>query len=216
MPEPKNTAERNTDIQKAKEKVILDVPITSQLPELKNGCEVTSLTMLLQYAGVNIGKMTLANQLKKDAHPIIENRSGDIKRWGNPNEGFVGDITGKQKGYAVHVKPLQALMEQYLPGRSLNLTEKPFAMLQEQIVKGKPAVVWTTAHFSPPKRWEFWKHGEEQIKGTMELHAVVLVGYDADHVYLNDPLSGKKAKMVNKASFIASWTALGKQALSYR
>ncbi len=26
---------------------------------------------------------------------------------GNPKEGFVGDITRKDKGYAVHVQPLQ-------------------------------------------------------------------------------------------------------------
>lgn len=45
---------------------------------------------------------------------------------GDPKEGFVGDITGKTKGYAVYVQPLQELMERYLPNRTVNLTGKAF------------------------------------------------------------------------------------------
>ena len=38
----------------------LDVPIISQYPELPTGCEITSLTILLNYLGYNIDKTTLA------------------------------------------------------------------------------------------------------------------------------------------------------------
>jgi uncharacterized protein YvpB len=44
----------------------------------------------------------------------------------------------------------------------------------------------------------------------------LLVGFDSAFVYVNDPLTGQKAKPVDKRSFIASWNALGSQALSYR
>jgi uncharacterized protein YvpB len=47
------------------------------------------------------------------------------------------------------------------------------------------------------------------------LHAVVLVGFDNDHVYVNDPLTGKKSHKTEKNSFIESWVTLGQQALSY-
>jgi uncharacterized protein YvpB len=88
---------------KKQEKLILDVPLIAQNPELKYGCEVTSLAMVLQYAGIKVNKTELANSIKKDNDPLIIGKGGNIEHWGDPNDGFVGDITGKKKGYAVYV-----------------------------------------------------------------------------------------------------------------
>jgi uncharacterized protein YvpB len=199
------------------QKVILDAPIISQGPELKNGCEVTSLAMLLQYAGLHVGKMELSEKVPKDSDKLNHSGSGDdVTHWGNPDHGFVGDITGKSRGYAVYNKPLERLMQQYMPGRTENLTGRSFSDLQKKIRDGRPVVVWTTVHFSPPRSWDTWQHNGEQILATREEHAVLLVGFDSAFVYVNDPLTGQKAKPVDKRSFIASWNALGSQALSYR
>lgn len=65
---------------------IVDVPHIQQMPELPRGCEVTSLAMLLQYAGVSVDKMTLASEIT-----TIPFRDSNGLR-GNPNDGFVGDI----------------------------------------------------------------------------------------------------------------------------
>jgi len=197
------------------DKVLLDVAIIAQNPELKYGCEVTSLTMLLNHAGVHVDKMKLAEELPKDMDPQVKTKTGNITHWGNPENGFVGDITGKKSGYAVFDKPLEKLMRRYLPDRTVNLTGEPFADLLEQLRTGRPVVVWTTGDYKLPDRWEAWKHGNEIIKTPLDLHAVVLVGFDRNHVYVNDPLSGKKAHQVDMQTFKASWDALGKQALSY-
>jgi uncharacterized protein YvpB len=209
---PAGNAEKT---QAMKQKVILDVPLVRQNPELKYGCEVTSLSMVLQYAGVKVDKIKLANQLDKDMDPVIKDKNGNILKWGNPDDGFVGDITGKHMGYAVFDKPMERLMTKYLPNRTINLTNKPFDQILAQVNKGKPVLVWTTGDYRLPDRWESWKHGNQTIKTPLDLHAVVLVGYDKDYVYLNDPLSGRKNVQVKKTTFIQSWEALKKRALSY-
>jgi uncharacterized protein YvpB len=96
---------------------IVDVPHIQQMPELPRGCEVTSLAMLLQYAGVSVDKMTLANEIT-----TIPFRDSNGLR-GNPNVGFVGDIYSfDNPGFGVYHAPIAALAETYLPGRIIDLT----------------------------------------------------------------------------------------------
>jgi len=209
----KNEVEKKDLPQKVTKK-ILDVPMVNQNPELKYGCEVTSLAMVLQYAGIKIDKMTLANQLQKDNDKLVR-RSGDIIKWGDPNIGFVGDMTGNGAGYAVFDKPLEKLMRNYLGDRVINLTGKDFSQLLKQIDNNKPVIVWTTGDHKLPDRWESWLHEGHKIKTPLDLHVVVLVGYDEGSVYINDPLSGDKTEKVNIQTFIGSWDALKKRALSY-
>jgi uncharacterized protein YvpB len=205
----------NTDVKEKKRAVMLDVPLIIQNPELKYGCEVTSLTMVLQYAGVELGKMDLYNSVKKENDPLIRYKN-DIVKWGNPAEGFVGDMTGKRAGYAVFDKPIEELANKFLPGRAVNLTGQDFESVLNHASKGFPVVVWTTGDYRLPDRWESWTHGSQTIKTPLDLHAVVLVGYDDNYVYLNDPLSGKKQVKVSKERFISSWKALQSRAVSYQ
>ncbi|NLY78771.1 MAG: hypothetical protein GX072_02350, partial [Lysinibacillus sp.] len=43
----------------------LQVPVVLQNPELPNGCEITSLTAILNYYGINVDKMTLSDRMPK-------------------------------------------------------------------------------------------------------------------------------------------------------
>jgi uncharacterized protein YvpB len=107
-------------------------------------------------------------------------------------------------------------VNQKLPGRAINLTNQPFERVLEHVSAGYPVVVWTTGDYRLPDRWESWNHGQQVIKTPLDLHAVVLVGYDVNYVYLNDPLSGKKQVRVGKNQFIESWKALQSRAISYK
>lgn len=198
-----------------KAKTLIDVPLIKQNPELKYGCEVTSLAMVLNYAGVNVNKMSLYKKVKKDPDPLIRS-NGNIIKWGNPAIGFVGDMTGKSAGYAVFDQPIFDLVNQFLPGRAVNLTNKSFEEVLDHVSKGYPVVVWTTGDYRLPDRWESWTHGNQIIKTPLDLHAVVLVGYDNNGVYINDPLSGQKQLRVGKDRFLSSWKALKCRAVSYQ
>jgi uncharacterized protein YvpB len=214
VPNPIQNQEKQRQQQKSK--ALMNVPLIKQNPELKYGCEVTSLAMMLKYAGADTDKMKLFNEIKKDNDPLKRSANGDILSWGNPAEGFVGDMTGKQAGYAVFDKPMIDLINRYLPGRAVNLTGKDFSEVLEHVSSGYPAVVWTTGDYRLPDRWESWTHGNEVIKTPLDLHAVVLVGFNETTVYLNDPLSGQKQVPVNKTHFIETWKAMQSRAVSYR
>ncbi|MYL35179.1 peptidase C39 [Pontibacillus yanchengensis] len=200
---------------KLKNKAMLEVPLIKQNPELKYGCEVTSLTMVLHHAGVDVDKMELAKKMPKDDDQVKKTKQGDILEWGDPNEGFVGDVTGEKPGYAMFDEPMVKLMKEYLPNKTINLTGSDFDQVLKQVSNGKPVIVWTTGDYKLPDRWESWRHHGEKITTPLDLHAVVLVGYDQESVYINDPLSGKKAAKVDKGIFLESWKALKRRAVSY-
>lgn len=190
-----------------------DAPLVMQYPELPRGCEVTSLTMMLQYAGIEVDKLTLADQLPRDSTPIQYDAHG-ISYWGHPNRGFVGDITLDSPGFGIYHDPLIALSAEYIP-ESIDLTGESFKRLELQISKGIPVVAWTTVGYDEPRQWVEWDTPDGLIRTTHEEHAVLLTGYDEEFVYFNDPLKNNKNIQINKEQFIHSWEVMGKQAISY-
>jgi len=200
-----------------KSQVILDAPIIKQNPELRCGCEVTSLAMMLEYAGVKVDKMQLAGEIKKDRDALM--KEGDkIVEWGNPEEGFVGDITGKTPGFGVYNKPIYQLANQYLPGRAVDLTGQPFSALLDSLNQGRPVVVWLTTDLDPPHSFKSWKDGSdgEKVRVTFQEHAVLLTGYDEKYCYINNPLNGQKNEKLPIEEFKKIWTDMGSMAVSYK
>ncbi|TNJ67148.1 hypothetical protein FE784_06280 [Paenibacillus hemerocallicola] len=193
---------------------MIDAPAVKQLPELPPGCEIVSLTMLLNFYGVNKSKMELVDEMVKDPTPA-KWQKGAIVYWGNPYSGYVGDVTGKSRGFGIYHTGLFPTLQANVP-TAVDLTGSEFDAIERQIADGKPVIVWTTIDFAIPKKWVTWDTPIGPIETTFMEHAVLLVGYDEQHVYVNDPLSGKKAHKLNKEQFLATWDAMGKQALSYR
>ncbi len=194
--------------------VMLDAPIVRQLPELPSGCEITSLTMLLNYKGIAVTKLEMAAQMKRDTTPLRYNKDGSVGYWGNPNTGFVGDPTGKSRGFGIYHTALFPQLKSHIP-TAVDLTRKPFSKLEEQLRNGIPSVVWTTIDYKLPSKWVVWDTPLGPIQTTFMEHAVLLVGYDEQFVYVNDPLSGESKKQIDKQQFKKVWDAMGRQAISY-
>lgn len=194
----------------------LSAPLVKQLPELARGCEVTSLAMLLQHAGVGANKLVLAEEIKKD--PVKFVKKNGKKYFGNPNIGFVGDMYSyKKPGFGVYNGPIEELANQYLPDRVANLSGGSFDEVLNYLAAGHPVWVITTSTFDhvPSKYWEAWYTEQGAILITKKMHSVLLTGYDENYVYFNDPLDGKKDKKIQKVKFIKGWEQFGNQAISY-
>lgn len=196
--------------------MILEVPLILQNPELPRGCEVTSLAMLLQYAGVSVDKMTLAREIKKDPAPY-QVKKGKVY-FGNPYNGFVGNMyTLREPGYGVYHGPVRELLEKYLPGRTIDLTGCTFEEILLFISEGVPVWVVANATFAPlaPSEFQTWHTPQGPVEITYREHAVLLTGYDAECVYFNDPRFNVVNKRASRPKFAAAWEQMGRQAVTY-
>lgn len=207
---PQTVQEKSTALQQ--DTVLLqNVPFIQQMPELARGCEVTSLAMMLQYAGVNIDKMTLAAEITKV--PFLNN---GVR--GNPNDGFVGNIyTFSEHGYGVYHGPIANLAEQYLPGRIKDLSGMSIKSVYEALQAGTPVLIITNSTFRPLAEREFhtWQTASGPIQITYREHSVLVTGYDKGYVYMNDPLAKQAGTKVSKTEFEAAWVQMGSQAVTY-
>ncbi|MBO8178551.1 MAG: C39 family peptidase [Bacillus sp. (in: Bacteria)] len=197
--------------------VLIDAPIMSQLPELPRGCEVTSLAMLLNDAGVSVDKMTLAKEVKKDSTPY-QRRNGKIF-FGHPNEGFVGDMyTRENPGLGVYHKPIKELAEKYLPNQIVDLTGQSFEEIYPYLLNGSPVWVITNTTYRelPPNEFVEWQTPKGPIKITYREHSVLITGFDEQFIYFNDPLTGTKNKKAPKQEFIEAWEQMGMQAITIK
>lgn len=207
---PQTVQEKSTALQQ--DTVLLqNVPFIQQMPQLARGCEVTSLAMMLQYAGVNIDKMTLAAEIAKV--PFLSN---GVR--GNPNDGFVGNIyTFSEHGYGVYHGPIANLAERYLPGRIKDLSGISIESVYEALQAGTPVLIITNSTFRPLAESEFhtWQTASGPIQITYREHSVLVTGYDKDYIYMNDPLAEQAGTKVSKAEFEAAWVQMGSQAVTY-
>ncbi|WP_416827954.1 GW domain-containing glycosaminoglycan-binding protein [Ectobacillus polymachus] len=111
---------------------LMNVPLVEQrdftnpLRDLVDGCEITSVTMMLQYAGANVDKVQLANEMPYSAY--------------DPNQGYVGSPYGG--GWTIYPPALMNLVRKYA-GSAVDLTGQD---VESQLMKNHPVVVWMTMH----------------------------------------------------------------------
>jgi uncharacterized protein YvpB len=190
-----------------KEKILLDVPLLKQMdaPRLYNGCEVTSLAMLLQFHGLSVTKNELATKITR-----VPLNYQDGKK-GNPNVGFVGNMEDGP-GLGVYHEPIFKLAQSYVNDRAEDLTKQPFSVVIEKLAAGSPVWVIITSSFTPTSEIKTWNTPQGPVEVTFKMHSVVITGYDQESIYINDPYGGKNKK-VNKENFIKAWEQMGSQAI---
>ncbi|MCW6148134.1 C39 family peptidase [Lactiplantibacillus plantarum] len=194
---------------KSVNQVKLDVPLVNQMttPRLYNGCEVTSLTMLMNYAHINVTKNELAAKITSVPLTYSDGEHG------NPEYGFVGDITGNDPGLGVYHKPIYKLAKTET-SQVKDLTGANFDTVIEQLEQGRPVWTITTASFAPVSTMQTWQTPQGSVKVTYDMHSVVIVGFNRTKklIYINNPY-GEKQQAVSWKNFEAAYNQIGKQAI---
>ncbi len=193
-----------------KKRVVLNVPLINQMddPKLYNGCEVTSLAMVLNYNGIDVTKSELADNIETVPFQY------DDGKHGNPNDGFVGSVSGSTStGLGVYHGPVYNLAKQYADN-VYDLTGSNFDTVVNKVEEGHPVWTITTTAFAPVSDFESWDTPDGEIDVTYSEHSVCITGFDRDKrvIYVNDPY-GYKNREVDWNDFAAAYKQMGKQAI---
>ncbi|EOT39963.1 C39 family peptidase [Enterococcus columbae] len=191
--------------------ILLDVPLENQNAgdRLENGCEVTALSMLLQYYGYQTNKNELAQRLNYVPFNV------DAHTYGNPYEGFVGNIQSGKQAMGVFVEPIAKLAKDYVHDDVTVHSEKlSFTQIIQLLQRDIPVWSLATVNLVEPTDQDFidWPTTSGVIKVTPLIHAVVLTGMDQEFIYVNDPY-GIKNRPVKIDTMQKIFERLGQQSL---
>lgn len=205
-PTDKNTIQVQTSINTSgltKKKVQLAVKYLAQNPELPTGCEITSLTTVLNYYGFNVSKVTMA----KD---YLSKAEAPANFW----KVFLGDPT-KKTGFGCYAQPITDAANKYFKAQNANFVAKnisgtSFEKLLSMVENGSPIVIWGTMSMKKPYTTYKWTIGGETIQWIAPEHCLVLIGYDIDRgvAILSDPQKGIVSYKLDtvKARYIALYS----------
>lgn len=207
----KNKINDEIDWMTMKQEQKLNVPLENQMPDLPNGCEVTSLSMLMNYYGIRVSKNELAETIQH-----VDSFTDGGKYRGNPHQGFVGHMTIANAGWCVYNEPLYNVARKYT-SHIENITGSDFLSLLKLVSNGHPVMIITTITFNKVNNMQTWDTNTGKVNVTPSSHACVITGYSKPKkvVYVNNPY-GYKNQPVNWKNLQASYNQQGRQALYIR
>ena len=178
-----------------------------QEPELPTGCEVTSLTAVLNHLGFDIDKITLCDEFM----PI--SLSGEVVM----NEAYVGNP--RYDGFGCNANIIVQTADKYFasvdsPCYAVDLTGAELNDLFWQIDNGRPVIVWSTIDLTVSYPEYVWTAGNgEELYFDWYQHCMVIYGYDLakNEIYAADPLEGNTTYPID--TFENIYEIMGKQAV---
>lgn len=178
---------------------IIKVPYIDQSKEWPTGCESVSAVMLLQYLGVDISVKQFVEQYLEKV-PLFE-KEGKLYG-GDPWKVFVGDPADdwSMGCYApVIKKALEKVSGERCGGEPVkawepeDLTGVPMeTMLREYIDNDMPVIFWASIDLKETYAGPEWIVADtgELFEWRSNEHCMLLVGYDKQSYYFNDPWHG--------------------------
>ncbi len=200
--------------QSSKSDKLISVPYISQAGEYPTGCEVVSTSMLLKYYGYDISVDEFIDDYLESS--FLEEVNG--KLYGpNPNEAFVGDPRSVYS-YGCYAPVIVNSLNKILRKEHWvkNTTGSEFSELIENYIdKEIPVLVWTSLNLLPTESGAEWylRESGEKFQWISNEHCMVLVGYDKDKYYFNDPYEGNGVVGYDKNLVEKRFKELGDQSV---
>lgn len=185
-----------------------EIPITAegfecvyQMPELPTGCEITAMTMVLNYYGCEVTKEEMARDYLPTIFDYQEpRREGRHRRefyeYGDDLENyFLGDPF-TEYGTVCGTSAIVMAANLYLSEEeselwAVDLSGITTKELYKIVLSGSPAVVFTTIDMEDREETMGWYTEDgTYVEWSHNDHATVIIGCSEDEVVIADPLEG--------------------------
>lgn len=192
-----------------------NVPVVLQNPLYPHGCEITSLTAVLNYYGMDVSKKIMVDQyLPKD--DLVRSNG----QWIGPDPAvkYAGDPADIENGMYAFAPVIEKAANSYIKKEQSklkvkNMTGATKEQILEKVKQGIPVITWVTLDLTAPKMKDGWtiKGTDREIEMYRNLHVVVVTGYQNGQMIVMDPLKGYVAHDEDK--FFKSFKEMKSQAI---
>jgi len=220
LPATSNTEIKPTIIPP--KKYHFDMQHYCQLPEMPTGCEIVSTRAVLEYYGISV---TYEDMMKHISTAQLKSTK-DGKLYGkSPYQAFLGDPT-KYSGFGCYPPVITEMIENYnfdnlyvesTCNMSLDFLAKTY------VTKDIPVLVWATIGMGPSYLTSTWfveggngKPTKQKYTWRANEHCLVLLGYDENYYYFNDPMSTAKVVKYDKSLVEKRYKEVGCNSLIIR
>lgn len=199
------TCAETEDTTKISEGWIIDAPYISQCPNYPNGCESVTAVMVLRYFGIDITVDGFIDEfLDMGDTPVVGDRGPD------PDLVYCGDPRSEY-GWGCNSPVIIRAVEKIVDNTEYRIDHFYGKSLDElcsiYIDNDIPVIVWATVGMEDSSDESFYAcwttESGKQISYNRRLHCLLLVGYDGNFYYFNDPMSnnadGKNIRPMKKA-----------------
>lgn len=171
---------------------VIEVPYLNQRSGYPTGCEVTSATMLLNFYGYDYTIDEVIDEFLPTSGVEFDEEK-DVMIADSPYNSFIGDpsYSGSYGCFApVIAKTLSDAMDD--EQKVVDISGMELEKISELFLSNDiPVLVWVTIGMVPSYPSDEWEllDGSGTFTWIAEEHCMVLVGYDEENFYFNDPLN---------------------------
>ncbi|MCA9388584.1 Ig-like domain-containing protein [Candidatus Berkelbacteria bacterium] len=207
-----STRSYSTTFTTIESQTILNVPYDRQ--DYPLSCEASALKMALGFYGLNPSEDEIIARVGYNG-PVHRNQETNI--WGNPNIGYVGDISGSQNttGYGVHWGPIAKAASSYRSTQAFSGWSA--TQLAAELETGHPVVIWGSIGGSPDS-WQ--DESGNTIFAWKGEHTWTVIGFtgkvdNPTGFYTHNPL-GPANQRWSISSFMGNWAKFGNSGVVVR